>query len=879
MDTPTPNQKPALKNRLRFSTVLMVTIMVLVLVSVVLLLGVLTQHFSERVEQEFQNKLWAQKGQVEILLRNRLVNLQKILKDLSSDNSIRVTVMLGAGSQLQDHILQSYPPRNGVYHFIQRYGDPLIYPESYPGITSAFVAATLKRMSKGDVADDGTKDRLIWLFSNPIMHVNGRMGTAYILYDLTEDRQLIESIAKAVEGNLCFLSAHSLASLTGGDAISLSENQLENLPESASTAFNTIVPNFVLSRLSESDRLFFLYSLKKLNREKQKVTLLMGLLSALVLVVSMVISILLSRKMVRPLRDMTRKAIRISNGQKELQFDEDVSYWEFDRLSQAFNTMLINLKEAEERSRYKELLENVDDAVYILDEKGKVLDANTAAYSTLGYAPDRFYGLQLETIVPEKDARIILAQLPVAPDRPNLKKLSLETIHRRSDGGTIPVEILSRPITYRGRSVILNVARDISRRMEVEEEKKQLEAQLFHAQKMEAIGTLAGGIAHDFNNLLMGIQGRIAMIRLKADARQALKKHLDSIEKTVMSASNLTRQLLGFARKGKYEAKPACLNALVEDSTNMFIRTRKEIHLTLNCSPDLLPVNVDRGQIEQVLINLYVNAWHAMPEGGELVINTENVRLTDAFCRPYEVPPGDYVMATISDTGVGMDPETMERIFEPFFTTKGPGKGTGLGLASAYGIIRNHKGIIQVASRKGEGATFTIYLPAANPADRKEAAAAPANVQGKGAVLIVDDEEESLLAEEMMLRELGYEVITALNGDDAVRLYRENAPKLVLVTIDMIMPGLSGKEVYQQLKAINPDVKVLLISGYSHGRQMQEMMADGCNGYVQKPYDLPTLSHKIDEALAAPPSSSRPDNRNGRPNPSVPGPPGTDSRG
>jgi len=238
-----------------------------------------------------------------------------------------------------------------------------------------------------------------------------------------------------------------------------------------------------------------------------------------------------------------------------------------------------------------------------------------------------------------------------------------------------------------------------------------------------------------------------------------------------------------------------------------------------------------------------------MADGGDIYIQTENIYLSDEYCKPFEVPPGNYVKVSVTDTGVGIDQDIIERIFEPFFTTKDVGKGTGLGLASAYGIIKNHNGIIRVYSERDHGTTFNIYLPASDLTEVKETEVSNEMIKGREAILLVDDEEGTIQVEELMLKELGYQVIPAMSGKEAIKLYKERMVDLDLVALDMIMPEMNGKDTYDALKKINPQVKVLLVSGYSLNKQIEELMELGCNGFIQKPFDIVQLSQKIREVL------------------------------
>ncbi|WP_319522281.1 PAS domain S-box protein [uncultured Desulfosarcina sp.] len=393
------------------------------------------------------------------------------------------------------------------------------------------------------------------------------------------------------------------------------------------------------------------------------------------------------------------------------------------------------------------------------------------------------------------------------------------------------------------------VVHDVTALREAEEAKKQLEATLQQTQKLESLGTLAGGIAHDFNNLLMGIQGNASLALMENDPGAKDHKHLKNIETYVQRGVGLTRQLLGLARGGKYEAKPTDLKDLIVNSAEMFGRTKKEIQIELAVEKGLWSVEVDRGQIDQVLLNLCINASHAMPKGGRLTIGAHNVHLAEDVAAAYGIQPGRYVRVAVTDTGTGIDPEVRKKIFDPFFTTKKVGQGSGLGLASAFGIVKNHHGAIDVDSEPGRGSTFFFYLPVSRKSAREESRRYELPVSGHGTVLLVDDESMVLEVGEKLLNKIGYTVLTASSGESALDIYAQNADRIDLVILDIIMPQMGGDEVFDRLKAINPHVAVLLASGYSIDGQAEEIMARGCRAFIQKPFTIVELSKRLREVL------------------------------
>ncbi|MBU4257948.1 MAG: response regulator, partial [Proteobacteria bacterium] len=359
-----------------------------------------------------------------------------------------------------------------------------------------------------------------------------------------------------------------------------------------------------------------------------------------------------------------------------------------------------------------------------------------------------------------------------------------------------------------------------------------------------------GGIAHDFNNLLMGIQGNISLMQMDIDSKHPFYERLDNIEKQIVRAASLTSHLLGYVREGRYEVRPIDLNQLIGEISSTFARTRKEISIHKKLAKNLSAIEVDPGQIEQVLLNLFMNAADAMSDRGDLIIETTNVTSGDMKEKLYDPKSGKYVKLSVTDTGIGMDKKTAERIFEPFFTTKESGQGTGLGLSSSYGIIKGYGGYIDVESKKGKGATFRIYIPASEKEVRKVDIASEEIIKGTGTVLLVDDEKVVLEVGQELLEAMGYRALTASGGKEAVEVFRKNRDEIDMVLLDMIMPTMGGGEVFDIIKEINPKVKVLLSSGYSIDGRANEILSRGCDGFIQKPFGVRELSMKIKEILS-----------------------------
>jgi CheY-like chemotaxis protein len=371
---------------------------------------------------------------------------------------------------------------------------------------------------------------------------------------------------------------------------------------------------------------------------------------------------------------------------------------------------------------------------------------------------------------------------------------------------------------------------------------------------MEAVGVLAGGIAHDFNNILQAILGYTQILLINKPENDPDISKLREIEKSAKRASELIQQLLTFSRKVETKPRPIDLNKQVRDVEKLLERViPRMIQIELILAEDLKPINAEPAQIEQIIMNLAVNARDAMPDGGKLIIETSNVVLDEDYCRTHAgAKPGEYVMLSISDTGSGMEKDILEHIFEPFYTTKDTGKGTGLGLAMVYGIVKSHNGYIMCYSEPGRGTTFKIYFPAiTDEYIEQEPLIFPEDLfWGTETILLVDDEESIRNLGKQMLERFGYKVLLASNGEEAIEIYRTRMDQISLIILDLIMPGMSGDRCLKELLKINPQIKVIISSGYSPNHSVSKDIEKEAKGFINKPYDLKNLLSAVKEALS-----------------------------
>ncbi len=500
-----------------------------------------------------------------------------------------------------------------------------------------------------------------------------------------------------------------------------------------------------------------------------------------------------------------------------------------------------------ELQKTKEYLENVIDnaveAIGIVNLEGRFVLWNKRAAEIFGYSFEEVRTQHYSFMYADRDA---LSQLLNTLRKESIVR-QVEILMRRKDGQAVPMELSLNLLRDGEDNKIgsLCLAKDLR-------EKKLMEEKLLHAAKMEAVGTLAGGIAHDFNNLLQAVQGYAELLLMDKKESDSGYEELREINRAAHRGAQLSRQLLTFSRKMDSQLRPISLNRQIRETRNLLRRTiPKMIEIDLHLQEDLYLVNADPIQIEQILINFGLNARDAMVDGGQIIIKTKNLNLDDDFCktRP-EMRPGAYVLLSVSDTGVGMNQETLHHIFDPFFSTKEVGKGTGLGLSLVHGIVKNHGGYIECDSDPGMGTRFEIYLPAlltaGEPVESKVVNSPPRGIE---TILVVDDEKSIRDMVLQILSRFGYSVITASDGESALSLYQAEKDRIDLVILDVIMPGMGGKQCLSRLLEMNPDAKVIMASGYSNTGPAKGVLQEGIKSFINKPYQVRDLLERIREVL------------------------------
>jgi len=513
------------------------------------------------------------------------------------------------------------------------------------------------------------------------------------------------------------------------------------------------------------------------------------------------------------------------------------------RIFAARSSSELERKQAEDRlrtaeARYRTLFEQSPDGILLIDSRGVLTDFNEAAHRQLGYTREEFTGLRISDIDPFETEDEIRASIEHAL---NGGRAEFEVKHRTKGGEIRTVLVITKPVLLGGEKFLHTIWRDIT-------DHKKMEEELTKIEKLESLGVLAGGIAHDFKNLLVGILGNISLARLNISSREEANERLAEAEKACLAARGLTHQLLTFSRSGDPMKQTVSIAEILKDSCT-FCLSGSDVKCEHIFAADIWPVEIDAGQIGQVFHNLIINADQAMPDGGILKINAGNVSIEAGNILPLR--PGQYVRITLEDRGIGIRKEHLLKIFDPYFTTKQ--KGSGLGLASAYSIVKKHGGHIDVSSELGVGTVFTVYLPASPGGLAVKETPVKKTLSGGGRVLLMDDEEIVRIASVKMLEHLGYDVVFTEDGEQAVALFRqaiaEGRPFDAVILDLTVRGGMGGRETNSRLRAIDPGVRTIVFSGYSDDPIMADYRNFGFSGFLSKPCEIEELSVVLHEVL------------------------------
>ncbi|HWR58765.1 MAG TPA: PAS domain S-box protein, partial [Thermodesulfovibrionales bacterium] len=476
----------------------------------------------------------------------------------------------------------------------------------------------------------------------------------------------------------------------------------------------------------------------------------------------------------------------------------------------------------------RSLFDNANDGIVIMDRNGIILDVNQKACEIHGFDRDALIGTNIELLEPEENKQLFRDRRARILSGGSLL---FETQHYRRDGSRVSLEISSKAIEVEGNLLIQSFHRDVT-------DRKRLQEQLFQSQKMESIGVLAGGIAHDFNNILSAILGHAELLHEFSNLDSDGKQKVTIIENSARKAGQMISKLLSFARQGSFESVPLNLNEVIKDTVELIERMmmKRKIDIKIDLDGNILPINGDSNQLEQVIMNLVVNGADAMPDGGLVTISTGMETFEkDAIPVHPLLAPGKYVSLKISDTGTGIPDEIKDRIFDPFFTTKKAGKGTGLGLAMVYGIVKEHKGVINLKTQLGKGTTFEIYLPVSDKDVSITGKPLLYSMAGREKILVIDDENDILSFMKEVLESQGYRVIVTDNPIYALDMFRQISDDIDLVITDIVMPLVNGRDLIKSFKTIKPSVRMIAISGYeiwNIGKKDKDVDA-----YIRKPFE------------------------------------------
>jgi len=835
--------------------------------SLSLVIGVLYAMLANIMERDFRHQAEIRQVQTSMALNERLEFLLAKLHDIALNNSIRVSMMLGMRAQILNIMKSKYPFSSGAFFFVRQGGKSEFIPPLPLELSSLrsrllnYTSYTEDSFVRFQRMENG---HYIAIFYSPIKRRAEILGQAYLVYDFTSDKSFWTHLGLFTCASLLYLEKNRLRDLRNDNQELILEKPIE--------AYQAIVTNgkFLLP-LKGFPRVYYCASTRPLEEDKMKLLALLLALCAGVFFLTLGVAFIIARRVGRPLERIANQALEISKRPISPCLDEmEVNYLEFQRLVRGFNELLgalvkareklrerarKKLKESEEKYRktfeaspYSITISTLDDARFI--------DVNEAFCKLCGYSKEEVIGkraVDLNLYANPKDRDVVYEIVKLEGEVTNI-----ELVFRRKNGQAVIGLLSARRLRYNGQECMVALVTDITKQRKLQEERENLEAQLRQAQKMEAIGALAGGIAHDFRNILQAILGCSDLLALDLKEGDKGYEEVKEIQKAAQRGSELTHQLLTFSRKVRSKFRPLDINDEIRSAAKLLGRTLpKTIQIDMRLQEDIPKIEADPAQIEQVLLNLSINAKDAMPNGGKLILSTECVVLKeDLWKRSIRIRSGRYVVLGVSDTGQGIDNESMEHIFEPFYTTKGAGKGTGLGLAMVYGIVQNHRGYILCESETGKGTCFKIYMPVLeadlydNKVFEKEIRR---ELRGKGeTVLMVDDDRATLSIAAKGLSRFGYKVLKTHSGEEGLEIFARMRDEIDVVILDYMMPGVDGLSLLKKIRDMNPNAKVILSSGYPFGKNKVSEILGSVHGFLEKPFQIEDMLSSVREVIDQP---------------------------
>ena len=857
-----------MKKEKRFSRFLVWTLIIFEGVSLALVVGVLYSILSNTMTSKFYNELEVQKAEVCMALQDRINLLKNRLRELSLNNSIRVSLMLGVKNQLLEQMKKQYPYSDGAFFCVREKENPGFVPklpESLRALRPVLEKLLDEKRSQTISFRDFGNSVFLTLLSISITRKDDQLGTAFVFYDLSQDSRFWKRIGKFPHAGLLIQTGRDLVDLRTGRVKLLSHETTVPDDKGVDDVRMRLMPGQALVHMKGFPGLFYFTSSLPLQQEKRSLILTLSVLCTAIFLMTLFVALLIVRRVSKPLESMADQAFRIaSEPSNHFLRQEEIRYIEFGKLAKAFNKVLAELLEAQEElkrsaekelaaseERYRRVLEAAPDSITLTSLKdGRFLQVNEAFSKLTGFSSEETLGRSV------KDLKLFVNPadrghfVRILKDKGEVNGLEIQ--YRSKDGKIFDTFFSARLIQFDEEDCLIAVTTNITDLKKTQKERAKLEARLQRAEKMEAIGTLAGGVAHDLNNILGGLVSYPELLLMRIPQDSPLRKPILTIQKSGEKAAAVVQDLLTLARRGVTVTEVVNLNHVISEYMESPEHEKLKLYhiaveVEIELEPDILNISGSPTHLSKTVMNLISNGAEAIPHGGRVLVSTKNRYIDKPIGGYDDVKEGDYVILAVSDTGMGISPEDRERIFEPFYTKKRMGRsGTGLGLSVVWGTVKDHKGYIYVESVGGKGTTFTLYFPATRDelAEDKGLDSADGHM-GKGeSILVVDDVEEQREIACGMLKTLGYSVTSVSSGEEALEYMKDNSADLLL--LDMIMdPGMDGLDTYRKILEIRPGQRAIIASGYSETERVKEAQRLGAGAYIKKPF----LSQKIRVAV------------------------------